>query len=1413
MSGGPVEIIVPPGPTPPPAYYADLAPVDGSNSILTSDAGATVSGHSDAPAGDTVTTYLLDPATNDIVSEVTAPLTDAGYLDDAQAEVSTWSATLPTAGVAPGIYDAETVINYTGYYQGQTYTGAEYGGTADEQVVSIQTAETQSTPVALAGYSPILSTDGRYLVYTRLNENNGSSDDGQTYAYDLQTGAQTLVPAGTTPAGSFATNHTPNYGGGGGNGAFASFQSANGAYNFSAVTDGRTNPEQGGYDPLTTVTDNATGVSAVLPTFGINYVTLGFPIAASDDGNAVLSYYAYGAEYVPPGGPYGYGADPQIHISYLSPAPTITLDPVNGTDAFATRAPSVTITGTSNAIGQQVEIDFGQAGAEAGTATVVADGKDDGGGVWSFTFDPSTIPGASLFIEASVSSALGTPANASETAQVEAPGAAPTVTKITTSTSTETATFGPGEALTITLDTSAGVIVSGTPSLSLSNGGVAYYVSGSGTQQISFVYTPAITDADSSDLALTGLSLPPGASITDTALDPLASFAIHPLGLVLQTSPVIAGLDPSSNEDASVTNSATPSVEVGAERGETITVYNGTQVVGSGPSGDYGYPGIYYTEIAINPATPLPEGQSTLTAVATDATGAVSAASAGFAVTVDTIPPTETVTALTINAGDDVTLADQAQSSVTITGRLSAPLLAGESVIVDLPGGLSETVTPAAGATAFSLALSPFEASFFGVAGSVAAFVQDEAGNDGVSTSQSYTADSVRTITKISAAPAMPATASGQQPAISGDGTSVAFVAYPSEGDGNFAVPADAASPITGGVYLADLSAGTVQLVASGAELPSLSNDGQTLAYDEYDGSFGEQVYVENLANGTTTLVSADDADPTLHGDMNSNAASLSADGKTVSFVSSDDDLVSGVNGTNQQVYVATLAAGQITGISVASAPDPAGDNGLADTAEADGYSFDARLSADGNAVAFTSLADNLLGQDDPQTGNLTGNIQQVYVKALADDAATGLHAGQVVLLSGRPGGVVGDANSEQASLSANGRFAVFASNADNLAPDNLAPGATLPADTTQIYLEDLATGAISLVSQTAAGVVADGSAADPFISADGSTVLFDDTADNLAPNTTDTGNQVYAARLTNGTVASLTLVSEPGAIPGNGSSFAGGLSADGGTIVFESSASNLVSGAAEQFGDNIYVTTLPQGVATTLHWAADASGLWQTAANWAPAQVPGSLESDDAAVLDAAGSAPYTVTDGADETVGSVALASTATLLVTSAATLTATAGSAAGSNAGVIDVENGASLVAGGTLDNAGRIVIDGTAGGACLTVAATGLTLDGGGTVELLIPAGTANSVQGGAGGLLTNVDNTIAGAGELGNDTLAIDNEAGGTISSEPASTLTVQTAGSFTNDGLLEANGGTLALASAVSGGRQRVHPERRDARR
>ena len=71
-------------------------------------------------------------------------------------------------------------------------------------------------------------------------------------------------------------------------------------------------------------------------------------------------------------------------------------------------------------------------------------------------------------------------------------------------------------------------------------------------------------------------------------------------------------------------------------------------------------------------------------------------------------------------------------------------------------------------------------------------------------------------------------------------------------------------------------------------------------------------------------------------------------------------------------------------------------------------------------------------------------------------------------------------------------------------------------------------------------------------------------------------------------------------------------------------------------------------------------------------------------------------------------------------------------------------------------------------------------------------------------MTNVDNTISGAGQIGtgDGDLTLVNEAHGTIEANAAGgILTIDTGNAIVNAGLLEAtNGGTLLVDDAVSGG-------------
>jgi hypothetical protein len=104
--------------------------------------------------------------------------------------------------------------------------------------------------------------------------------------------------------------------------------------------------------------------------------------------------------------------------------------------------------------------------------------------------------------------------------------------------------------------------------------------------------------------------------------------------------------------------------------------------------------------------------------------------------------------------------------------------------------------------------------------------------------------------------------------------------------------------------------------------------------------------------------------------------------------------------------------------------------------------------------------------------------------------------------------------------------------------------------------------------------------------------------------------------------------------------------------------------------------------------------------------------------------------------------------------------------------------------------------------LQIVGDGLTLQGGG--QLVLSDSPANVIVGTTSTTtLTNVDNTISGAGQigLGDGNLTLVNEAHGTIDANAAGgTLIVDTGHTVTNAGLLEAsNGGTLLIEDAVNG--------------
>jgi len=134
-------------------------------------------------------------------------------------------------------------------------------------------------------------------------------------------------------------------------------------------------------------------------------------------------------------------------------------------------------------------------------------------------------------------------------------------------------------------------------------------------------------------------------------------------------------------------------------------------------------------------------------------------------------------------------------------------------------------------------------------------------------------------------------------------------------------------------------------------------------------------------------------------------------------------------------------------------------------------------------------------------------------------------------------------------------------------------------------------------------------------------------------------------------------------------------------------------------------------------------------------------------------------------------------------------------------VTISSGTNYNTGGVTNLVGTITNNGTLTSPNGFIQVTGgdVILQGGGTITLQTDA----FIQQASGGLtLHNVDNTIQGAGQIGVNGLALDNQAGGVInanSNVAGQSIILSGGGTVTNAGLLEAtNGGTLQINNTVN---------------
>ena len=204
------------------------------------------------------------------------------------------------------------------------------------------------------------------------------------------------------------------------------------------------------------------------------------------------------------------------------------------------------------------------------------------------------------------------------------------------------------------------------------------------------------------------------------------------------------------------------------------------------------------------------------------------------------------------------------------------------------------------------------------------------------------------------------------------------------------------------------------------------------------------------------------------------------------------------------------------------------------------------------------------------------------------------LHAGARAQTTERAsvgtGGIQGNDESSGPSLSPDGRYVVFHSDATNL----------VPGDTNgrrDVFLRDRNSGTLEIVSRTSTGGLANFDSSGGAVTPDGRYVAFHSVASNLVAGDTNGVSDVFVRDRQLGTTERVSV--GYGGVQGNGSSSDWvSIASNGNVVVFASSASNLVSGDTNATLD---VFLRDRQAAVTLRISMGAAGVQGNGASHHP--------------------------------------------------------------------------------------------------------------------------------------------------------------------------------------------------------------------
>ncbi len=292
-------------------------------------------------------------------------------------------------------------------------------------------------------------------------------------------------------------------------------------------------------------------------------------------------------------------------------------------------------------------------------------------------------------------------------------------------------------------------------------------------------------------------------------------------------------------------------------------------------------------------------------------------------------------------------------------------------------------------------------------------------------------------------------------------------------------------------------------------------------------------------------------------GNADSGRAYVSADGRYVAFESEADNLVAGDTNGVSDVFIRDLVGGWLHRVSIST-----GD------VQADGASgvHGVAVSANGDFVAFASRANNFVAGH-------TGAFNDIFVRD------RGFH--RTAWVSVNKDGVEANGDSEWPSISADGRYVVFQSTANDLVAGDAA--------WTDVFVRDTVANTTTRVSVDPQGGSANAHAivGAGAISADGRFVVFSSVASNLVAGDTNGMGDIFVRDMQSGTTQRVSL--GLGGAQANAMSYQPAISANGRHVIFRSDASNLVAGDTNAMGD-VFTFDRNTGVTERVSVASDGT-------------------------------------------------------------------------------------------------------------------------------------------------------------------------------------------------------------------------------